>query len=169
LLRSSLLDPDPVLMVEHVLMYQQKGFVPDEHFIVPIGLADIKRPGSDLTIVSYHHAMVTAMEVADKLAARDVSAEVIDLRTLRPLDMPTVIKSVKKTNRVLLLEENLKTGGIMGEIAAQIQENAFDFLDGPVVRVGAEDVPHPYNRGLEQSMIPSADKAIAAVSAAYGI
>jgi pyruvate dehydrogenase E1 component beta subunit len=156
-------------MVEHVLMYQQKGMVPDDHFTVPIGKADIRRPGSDVTIVSYHHAMITAMDVADKLAARDVSAEVIDLRTLRPLDMPMVIASVEKTNRVLLLEENYKTGGIMGEIAAQIQEQAFDYLDGPIARVGAEDVPHPYNRGLEQSMLPSADKALAALSAAYGI
>jgi pyruvate dehydrogenase E1 component beta subunit len=169
LLRSALSDPDPVLMVEHVLMYARKGMISDEHFTVPIGEADIRRPGSDVTIVSYHHAMITAMDVADKLTTRDVSAEVIDLRTLRPLDMPTVIESVKKTNRVLLLEENWKTGGIMGEVAAQIQEEAFDFLDGPIVRVGAEDVPHPYNRGLEQSMIPSADKALAALSAAYGI
>jgi pyruvate dehydrogenase E1 component beta subunit len=169
LLRSALTDPNPVMMVEHVLMYQRKGMVPDNYYSVPIGKADIRRSGSDLTIVAYHHATLTAMETADRLSEKDVQAEVIDLRSLRPLDMNTILDSVRKTNRVLLLEENWKTGGIMGEIAAQIQEQAFDHLDGPVVRIGAKDVPHPYNRGLEQAMIPSTREVLTALEASFDI
>jgi pyruvate dehydrogenase E1 component beta subunit len=109
------------------------------------------------------------MEAADQLLQKDVQAEVIDLRSLRPLDMETTIDSVKRTNRVFLLEENWKTGGIMGEIAAQIQKQAFDHLDGPVVRIGANDVPHPYNRGLEQAMISSTTDVLTAPEASFGI
>lgn len=169
LFRSSLADPNPVLLIEHVLMYQRRGPVPDEHFTVPIGKADVKRPGKDLTIVTYHHALLAAFEAADTLSRKGVEAEIVDLRSLRPLDMDTIRKSVSKTNRVLLIEENWKSGGIMAEVASRIQDEALDVLDGPVARVGAKEVPHPYARVLEQAMIPSAKEILAELDRVYGM
>ncbi len=168
LLRSALADENMVIVVEHVLLYGRRGEIPNASYTVPIGKADVVRSGDDLTIVSYHHGMVTALEAAERLSARGVETEVIDLRSLRPLDLETVLESVRKTSRVVTLEENWRTGGIMAEVTAQIQEAALDELDGPVVRVGARDTPDPYSRGLEQAMIPSADDVLAAVEQTYG-
>lgn len=169
LLRTSFEDLNPIVMIEHVLMYQRRGEVPDEHYTVPFGQADVKREGGDLTIVTYHHGLVTALNAAEALSDKGVEAEIIDLRSLRPLDMSTVLRSIEKTNRVLLLEENWKTGGMMGEVAARIQEEAIDTLDGPIARVGAKESPHPYARVLEQAMIPSSHDVLAALEKAYGL
>ncbi len=160
LLRSSLRDPNPVIYVEHSLLYNIKGPVPDAEYFVPLGLADIKRPGKHVTIVSYLRMVHVALRAAEMLAAEGIEAEVVDLRSLRPLDIETVVQSVKKTNRAVVVEEGWKTGGIGAEVAASIMSAAFDYLDSPVERVAGKEVPMPYNRELEQAAIPSAQDVV---------
>ena len=141
-------DDNPIIFAEHALLYGTKGEVPDDWYDVPIGSAVVRRGGDDVTIVAYSRMAHSAEEAAEEL--RDKTgreAEVIDLRTLRPLDMDTVLESVKKTSRVVVVEEAWRTGGFAGEIASSIQEEAFDHLDGPVIRVAGADVPAPYARG----------------------
>jgi pyruvate dehydrogenase E1 component beta subunit len=169
LMRSAARSPDPVLFAEHQLLYGMKGEVPDEWYEVPFGKADIRRQGSDLTLVGYSRMANVAEEAAGILAERGVDAEVIDLRTLRPLDMDTVVESVKKTGRALVVEENWKTGGFAAEVAAGIQERAFDHLDGPVGRIGGVEVPFPYNGRLEAAAIPDAARVVSEVSNLFGI
>jgi pyruvate dehydrogenase E1 component beta subunit len=129
----------------------------------------VKRSGKDITLVAYSRMVHVALEAAEALAARGVEVEVIDLRTLRPLDLATVVDSVKKTNRAVVVEETWKTGGFAGELAASIQEEAFDYLDGPVGRVGGVEVPAPYNGRLEDAALPDSDRVIQAVERLYGI
>ncbi|MBI4220155.1 MAG: alpha-ketoacid dehydrogenase subunit beta, partial [Chloroflexi bacterium] len=169
LLRTALKDDNPVIMAEHAGLYGRRGEVPDERYTVAFGKADVKLAGGDITVVAYSHGVVTALDVAEKLAERDVEAEVIDLRSLRPLDVDTVLKSIAKTSRVVLIDENWRTGGIMAEVSAQVSEKGFDLLDGPITRVGGEDVPAPYSRPLEQLVIPDTGRIVAAISEAYGI
>jgi pyruvate dehydrogenase E1 component beta subunit len=169
LLRTAIADGDPVLYAEHALLYSVRGEVPDEEYRIPLGQARVKRPGKDVTIVAYSRMVHTALEAAEALAARGVEAEVIDLRTLRPLDMETVIESVKVTNRALVVEEAWKTGGFAGELVSIIQEEAFDYLDGPVGRVGGVDVPAPYNGKLEAAAFPDAQRVTKAVEKLFGI
>ncbi len=170
LLRSAIADSDPVLYAEHALLYDSiRGEVPEEPYRVPFGQAAVKRPGDDLTIVAYSRMVHTALQAAEALAARGVGAEVIDLRTLRPLDMGTVVESVKKTNRAIVVEETWRTGGFAGEVASSIQERAFDYLDGPVGRVCGADVPAPYNRNLEAAAYPDPDRIMSAARELYGI
>lgn len=164
LLKSAIRDDDPVFFIEHATLYQAKGEVPDdEDFLVPIGVSDVKREGDDVTIVSYSKGLQLSLEAADRLAQEGIQAEVVDLRTLRPLDMRPIIESVKKTNRVVVVEEGWRSYGVGSEIAARVMEQAFDYLDAPVRRVAQAEVPLPYNRRLEQMALPQVPDIINAV------
>ena len=164
LLKSAIREDDPVLFIEHATLYQAKGEVPDdEDFLIPIGESDVKREGKDVTIVSYSKGLQLSLEAADRLAKEGISAEVIDLRTLRPLDTRPIIESVKKTNRMVMVEEGWRSYGVGSEIATRVTELAFDYLDAPVRRVAQAEVPLPYNRRLEQSALPQTDDIINAV------
>ena len=167
LLRTAIADPNPVIFAEHGLLYGKRGEVPDEHYTVPMGQAAVRREGTDITLVAYGRMVYTSLEAADRLAERDVEAEVIDLRTLQPLDTGTIVQSVEKTNRVVIVEENWRTGGFSAEIASTVHEAAFDYLDGPVGRVNGHDVPAPYNANLEDMQIPDADRIIAEIKKLY--
>lgn len=169
LMRSAIKDENPVFVAEPALLYGTKGEVPDEYYEVEIGKADVTRTGSDITLVSYGYGMRPVNDAADRLAERGVSAEVIDLRSLSPLDLDTIVASVQKTNRVVVVDTARRTGGIMAEVAADLQQRAGEWLDGPVVRVGSKDVPWPYSRGLEQEVLVDADDVLAAVTEGYGL
>ena len=169
LLREAFTKEDPVLFSEHALLYRLRGEVPDEHYTIPFGAADVKRRGADVTLVAYSRMVHVALDAAQLLAQRGVEAEVIDLRTLRPLDMETVYQSVRKTNRVAVVEEAWRTGGFAAEVAAQIQEACFDDLDGPVARVAGEDVPQPYAANLERASIPSPQKVVDTLAEVVGV
>jgi pyruvate dehydrogenase E1 component beta subunit len=169
LLRTSIRDDNPIIFAEHALLYGIRGEVPGEYYEVPFGQAAVRREGTDVTIVGYSRMTHVALDAADMLAERGRHAEVVDLRTLRPLDVGTIVESVKKTNRVVVVEEAWRTGGFAGEVASAVQEEAFDYLDGPVGRVGGVDVPAPYAGKLEASVIPSPEKVVSAVSDLFGI
>ena len=164
LLLAAIDDPDPVMVFEHKLLYKMKGEVPAEPYRVPIGKAIVRREGSDVTIVATAIMVHRALEAAETLAGEGIAAEVIDLRTLRPLDRETVIDSVKKTSRLVCVYEGVKTLGIGAEISAMIAESeAFDYLDAPIVRLGGAESPIPYNPVLEKSAVPQTPDIIAAV------
>lgn len=163
LLKSAIRSDNPVLFFEHKQLYQMKEDIPDEEYTIPIGVADIKREGTDVTIVAIGLMVKKAMEAAEKLAAEGISAEVLDPRTIAPLDKETIRKSIEKTHRAIVVEEGNKTGGIGAEIAAMMQEEMYDELDGPVLRVAALDVPLPYDVALELVCIPNADKIVETV------
>ncbi len=163
LLKTALAENDPVIFVEHSLLYGAKGPVPKEEYAVPFGAADVKRPGADVTIVAYLRMVPIALEAAETLAAEGIDAEVIDLRSLRPLDTATVAGSVMKTNRAVVVEEGWKSGGLGAEVTASIMADAFDSLDAPVARVAGEEVPMPYNKTLEMAAIPDARRVVDAV------
>jgi pyruvate dehydrogenase E1 component beta subunit len=155
LLLAAIDDPDPVMVFEHKLLYKTKGDVPEAAYRVPIGKALIPREGKDVTIVATSIMVHRALEAAEQLAGEGISAEVIDLRTLRPLDRTTIIESVKKTSRLVCVYEAVKTLGIGAEISAMIAESeAFDYLDAPIVRLGGAEAPIPYNPVLEQAAVP---------------
>lgn len=164
LLKSSIRDDDPVIFLEQERMYGAKGEVPDDaDFTIPLGLADVKREGTDCTIVARSLAVPLALKAAEELEKQNVSVEVIDPRTIRPLDIDTIINSVKKTNRVVIAEESHPFCGVAAEISAQIMERAFDHLDAPVKRLSGIDAPMPYARNLERLALPDVDKIVAAV------
>lgn len=163
LLKSAIRDDDPVLFIEHALLYRVRGEVPDGEYLIPLGRAEVKREGRDLTFVAYSRMVLVALEAADKLHDEGIEAEVVDLRTLRPLDMETVLSSVRKTNRVVIIEEDWRSYGIGAEVASRIQEEAFDHLDAPIQRVAAVEVPMPYAKHLEQGAIPDAKRVIETV------
>ena len=169
LLKSSIRDPNPIIFLENELLYGQSFELPDNHdFTLPIGKANIERVGSDVTIVAYSSMVNLALEAADILNSENISAEVINLRTLRPLDIECIIASVHKTNRVVSVEEGWPVAGIGAEIAAITMEHAFDYLDAPVNRVTGADVPMPYARNLETAYLPNATKVVeAAKSVCY--
>ncbi len=169
LLRTAIADPNPVIFAEHGLLYGKRGEVPDEHYTVPMGEAAVRREGSDITLAAYGRMVYTSLEAAERLAQRGIEAEVIDLRTLQPLDTDTIVRSVEKTNRVVIVEENWRTGGFSAEIASTVQEAAFDYLDGPVGRVNGHDVPAPYNATLEDMQIPDADRIIKEIEKLYSL
>ena len=169
LMRSAIKDDNPVLVAEPALLYTIKGEVPDEYYEIEIGKADVTLEGSDITLVSYGYGMGPTNDAADRLAERGVSAEVIDLRSLSPIDMDAIVASVQKTNRIVVIDNARRRGGIMAEIAADLQQTASEWLDGPVMRVGSIDVPWPYNRGLEQEVLTDADDVLAAVAEGYGL
>lgn len=169
LLKACIRDENPILFVENVLLYNEKGDVPDDDdYIIPIGQADVKREGEDLTIISYSRMVHVALEAADALAEDGISAEVVDLRSLRPLDVDTIIASVKKTNHVLIVHEGWKKYGAGAEIAAQIQELAFDYLDHPIERITGKEVPLPYANSLERAALPALEDVIEAGRAIMG-
>lgn len=164
LLKSAIRDDDPVIFIEQERMYGNKGEVPDDpEFTVPLGVADVKREGKDATIVGRSLTVPLALKAAEVLEKDGVSCEVIDPRTIRPLDIDTIVNSVKRTNRVVLAEESHPFCGINAELSAQIMEQAFDYLDAPVKRVSGADVPMPYAKNLEDLALPSVDKIVAAV------
>ncbi|MCH8190847.1 MAG: alpha-ketoacid dehydrogenase subunit beta [Chloroflexi bacterium] len=163
LLRSAVAEETPVMFVEHSLLYNFRGPVPDEYYTVPIGEADVKRVGSDVTIVAHLRMVHVALQAAEELAEEGIEAEVVDLRSLRPLDTDTINESVMKTNRAVVVEEGWKTGGFGAEVVSSIMEHSFDYLDAPVARVAGQEVPMPYNRDLEQAAIPRPGDVVAAV------
>ena len=164
LLKSAIRDDDPVIFIEQERMYGNKGEVPDDaDFTIPLGVADIKREGTDATIVARSLMVPVALKAADVLQEQGISCEVIDPRTIRPLDIGTIIESVKKTNRVVVAEESHPFCGINAEISAEITERAFDYLDAPVKRVSGADVPMPYAKNLENLAIPDVNQIVAAV------
>ena len=159
---------DPVMFVEHILLYSTRGEVPETAYKIPWGQADIKRPGSDVTIVSYSRMVQVSLDAAEELAQDGIQAEVVDLRTLRPLDAETVVNSVKKTHKALVVEETSKFGGFSGEVVSQLQEDAFEYLDAPVARVAGEEVPIPYSLPLERLATPDAERVAQAVRTLVG-
>ena len=167
LLKAAIRDDNPVLFIEHKMLYGTKGMIPDGEYIVPLGLADVKRPGSDVTVVAHSRMLLYALEAAETLEKEGISVEVIDPRTLAPLDMDTIMTSVKKTGRVVLVEEGCKTGGVGGEIATRIMEEGFYYLDAPIIRVAAKDVPIPMSPALEPLAVPSVQEIIDAVKKLY--
>jgi pyruvate dehydrogenase E1 component beta subunit len=165
LLKASIRDDDPVAFFEGEMLYNLKGEVPDDDdFVIPLGVAERKREGSDVSIITHGKMIHVALQAAQKLEEDGVDAEVLDLRSLRPLDTEAILKTVAKTNRVVLLEEGWPYGGITATVAALIQEEAFDHLDAPVLRVMQADVPMPYAKGLERIAKPSADRVIEKVN-----
>ena len=161
LIKSAIRDNDPVLFFEHKGLYRKiKEDLPTEEYTVPIGKAKVVREGRDLSIITYGAMVWTALEVADKMAAEGCSVEVVDLRTLMPLDRETVCESAKKTSKVLLVHEDTRSGGMAGELAATISENVFEYLDGPIVRVTAPDTPVPYSPPLEEAFLPNVEKVL---------
>jgi pyruvate dehydrogenase E1 component beta subunit len=168
LLKRAFRDEDTVIFIEHTANYTIKGEVPDDpDYLVEFGHANILREGSDVTIIGYSGSVHQALRAATLLEQDEISAEVIDLRTLRPLDIETVLTSVKKTNRAVVVEDDWKFGGFAGELASQIMEKAFDWLDAPVGRVCCKDVPLPYNRNLEFAALPSEEDVVEAVLAMF--
>ena len=164
LLKASIQDPDPVIFMESEQMYGDKGEVPEGEYTIPLGVADVIRNGSDVTVVSFGKILKEAVKAADTLSAQGIELEVIDLRTIRPLDMDTIITSVKKTNRLVILEEAWPFGSIASEIAFQVQDNAFDYLDAPVQKINTADTPAPYSPVLLEEWLPSAQDVIEAVN-----
>ena len=163
LLKAAIRDDDPVLFLEHKFLYRRvKDRVPEEDYVVPIGKAAIRRPGADLTIVTYGAMVWTALEAAEILAKDGVSAEVLDLRTLLPLDEEAILASVRRTGKCLVLHEDTRTGGLGAEIAATLSEKAFEWLDGPILRVTAPDTPVPYSPPLEEAFLPNVNTLLAA-------
>ena len=163
LLKAAIRDDNPVLYIEHAAMYQVKGEVPDGDYTVPIGVSKVQRPGSDVTIVSYCRGLQLSMQAAQQLAGEGISAEVVDLRSLRPLDMGPVLESFKKTNRAVIVEEGWRSFGVGAEVSSRLYEEAFDYADAPIQRVAQKEVPLPYNRALEQSALPQVADVVAAV------
>jgi pyruvate dehydrogenase E1 component beta subunit len=163
LMKSAIRSNDPVLFLEHATLYQVRGEVPEGDYVIPIGKSKVQRPGKDVSIITYSKGLELSLKAADELAKEGIDCEIIDLRSLRPLDMDPVIESFKKTNRAVIVEEGWKSFGVGSEIASRIYEEAFDYVDAPVRRVAQKEVPLPYNRTLEQSALPQVADVIAAV------
>lgn len=163
LLKAAIRSNDPILFIEHATLYQTRGEVPDGDYTVPIGISKVQREGSDVTIVTYSKMLELSMIAAEQLAVDGINVEIVDLRSLRPLDMGPVIESIKKTNRAVVAEEGWKSYGVGSEVVSRIYEQAFDYIDAPVVRVAQKEVPLPYNATLEQMALPQVADIIAAV------
>ena len=163
LLKSAIRDNDPVIFMESEQMYGDKGEVPEGEYTIPIGVADIKREGSDVTIVSFGKIIKEVYKAADELAKENISCEIIDLRTVRPLDIETILKSVKKTNRLVILEEAWPFGNVATEITFQVQSKAFDYLDAPIEKINTADTPAPYSPVLLKEWLPNSEDVINSV------
>jgi pyruvate dehydrogenase E1 component beta subunit len=163
LLKSAIRDNDPVIFMESEQMYGEKGEVPEEEYLIPIGKADVKRVGTDVTLVSFGKIIKTCFAAAEELEKEGISCEIIDLRTIRPIDYDTVLDSVRKTNRLVIVEEAWPLGSIATEVTFKVQKDAFDYLDAPILRVTSADVPLPYAPTLIEAALPNANKVIAAV------
>jgi pyruvate dehydrogenase E1 component beta subunit len=164
LLKSAIRDANPVVFIEGEMLYNTKGEVPEGEHVVPIGVADVKREGTDVTLVAHSKMVGLALKAAEELAKDGVSAEVVDPRTIRPLDVATIAASVRKTNRCVVVEEGWPVAGIGAQVVDDIQREAFDWLDAPVLRVTGADVPMPYNKHLEKLAKPDVPKIVAAVN-----
>ncbi len=163
LLKSAIRSNDPVLFIENATLYQVRGEVPAGEYTVPIGKSSVKRTGKDLTLITYSKMLGTSLKAAEELSRDGIEVEIVDLRTLRPIDMEPVINSFMKTNRAVIVEEGWKSFGVGAEVAAQIYEKAFDYVDAPILRVAQKEVPLPYNRYLEQLALPQVEDVISAV------
>jgi acetoin:2,6-dichlorophenolindophenol oxidoreductase subunit beta len=155
LLKASIRDDNPIIFIEHKLLYMTKGEVPEDDYIVPIGQADVKRSGDDITLVTYSYMTLKCLEAAEALQDEGIRVEVVDLRTLTPLDKETILQSVEKTGRAIVVHEAVKRGGVGGDIAAMIMEEAYDDLDAPVMRIAGKNTTIPYNLELEKVCVPS--------------
>ena len=162
LLRSSIKSDNPVIFAEHSHLYGSRGDVPEDYYEIPLGEAKVTQSGDDLTLVSYGYGVHIMQQAAEQMSQDGVDSEIIDLRSLSPIDYDTLVASVQKTGRAVMLDTARRTGGIMSEVVSEVQERAMDWLDGPVMRVGSKDVPWPYNRGLEQDILPTADDVVEA-------
>jgi len=163
LLKAAIRDDHPVVFIEHKLLYMTQGPVPDEEYVIPLGRAEVKREGSDVTLISWSLMALKCLEAAAVLAREGVSVEVVDLRTLTPLDKETVLNSARKTGRVAVVHEAVKRGGVGGDIAAMLMEEAYDDLDGPVLRIAGRNTPIPYNLNIERACVPSVEDIVAGV------
>jgi pyruvate dehydrogenase E1 component beta subunit len=163
LLRAAIRDDDPVIFLEHKLLYMTKGEVPEEEYIVPLGQADVKRSGDDITLITYSYMTLKCLEAAEALKKEGISVEVVDLRSLTPLDKETILQSVEKTGRAIVVHEAVKRGGVGGDIAAMIMEEAYDDLDAPVMRIAGKNTPIPYNLELEKICIPTVEDIVEGV------
>ncbi len=168
LLKTSIRSDDPIIFVENKLLYVTKGEVPDEEYLIPLGVADVKREGSDITVIATSRMVLFALKAAEKLNDEGIEVEVIDPRTLHPLDLDTILASVRKTGHTVIVHEAPERCGIGAEIATQIQEHAFDYLDAPILRVANPNVPIPFSQSLEAAAIPDDDRIIAAVKRSLG-
>ena len=163
LLKAAIRDDDPVIFLEHKLLYMTKGEVPEEDYIVPLGQADVKRSGDDITLITYSYMTLKCLEAAEALQKEGISLEVVDLRTLTPLDKETILQSVEKTGRAIVVHEAVKRGGVGGDIAAMIMEEAYDDLDAPVMRIAGKNTTIPYNLELEKVCIPTVEDIVEGV------
>lgn len=163
LMKSAIRSDDPVMFIEHATLYQVRGDVPDDDYIIPIGKSAVQRPGTDVTIVTYSKMLEKSLAAAEQLSNEGIEAEIVDLRTLRPLDMDPVLESFQKTNRAVIVEEGWRSYGVGSEISSRIYEEAFDYVDAPIKRVAQKEVPLPYNRELEQLALPQVEDIIVAV------
>lgn len=163
LLKSAIRSDDPILFIEHATLYQVRGEVPDEDYTIPIGKSKLQRLGRDVTIITYSKMLEVSTKAADQLSKEGIEVEIIDLRSLRPLDMQPVLESFKKTNRAVIVEEGWKSFGVGSEVMSRIYEQAFDYVDAPIKRVAQKEVPLPYNRNLEQMALPQVADVIQAV------
>ncbi|HEY60306.1 MAG TPA: alpha-ketoacid dehydrogenase subunit beta [Anaerolineae bacterium] len=163
LLKSAIRDDDPVIFIEHKLLYRTEGEVPDKEYLIPLGKADIKRKGKDITLLSYSYMILKCLKAAEELAEEGISTEVLDLRTLVPLDKELILNSVKKTSRLIIVHEACKRGGVGGDIAAMVMEEAFDDLDAPVIRIAGKNTTIPFNINLEKVCIPTIGEIVAGV------
>lgn len=169
LLKSAIRDDNPVMFIEHNQLYNTKGEVPDKEYFVPIGMADVKRVGKDITIAAIGRMVILALRASEILAARGVEVEVVDLRSLNPIDIDKLIASVKKTSRLITVEEGHKNVGVGAELCARVVEAAFNHLKVPVVRVAADDIPVPFNKTMESAVFPQVDDIIEAVESVLGL
>jgi pyruvate dehydrogenase E1 component beta subunit len=163
LLKAAIRSDDPIFFIEHATLYQTRGEVPEGDYIVPIGKSTVQRPGKDVTIVTYSKMLELSLKAADQLSKEGIEVEIVDLRTLRPLDMEPVFESFKKTNRAVIVEEGWKSFGVGSEISTRIYEEMFDYIDAPIKRVAQKEVPLPYNLILEQMALPQVEDIIRAV------
>ncbi len=163
LIKAAIRDDDPVIFFQHKRLFAQTGHVPEDEYIIPIGSAAVKRPGKDITILTYSRMTYLCLEAAEQLAKEEIDVEIVDLRTLKPLDFALIAESVKKTYNVLIVHEACLTGGFGGEIAARIGEELFDYLDAPVMRIGAKDVPIPFSPVMEDFVLPKVSDVVEGV------
>jgi pyruvate/2-oxoglutarate/acetoin dehydrogenase E1 component len=169
LLKSAIRDQNPVIFIEAQLLYGTKGEVTEGDYTIPLGVADLKREGRDVTIVAYSKMLLVALEAAEQLRHEDIDAEIIDPRTLKPMDLPAIVNSVRKTGRLVIVEEGWRFCGLGAQIAESVYTAAFDYLDAPIVRLTGEDVPMPYSRPLEDAAIPDVSRVVAAVRSVCGV
>ncbi len=168
LLKSAIRDNDPVVFIEHKLLYQTEGEIPEDEYLVPLGKADVKHKGKDVTLLSYSYMTILCLQAAEILAQHGISAEVLDLRSLVPLDKELVLDSVRRTSRLVIVHEACKRGGVGGDIAAMVMEEAFDDLDAPVIRIAAKNTTIPFNINLEKACIPTVDDIVSGVRRLLG-